>query len=67
MAPGHHTPSVEFDGERLITSHGPRHRLVVIGAGQLSKSVASMACALDYHVIVCDPRSEYADEWQVEG
>lgn len=67
MAPGHHTPSVEFDGERLITSHGPRHRLVVIGAGQLSKYVASMACALDYHVIVCDPRSEYADEWQVEG
>ncbi|QDX22849.1 XdhC family protein [Pandoraea pnomenusa] len=67
MAPGHHAPSVEFDGERLITSHGPRHRLIVIGAGQLSKYVASMACALDYHVIVCDPRSEYADEWQVAG
>ncbi|AJP58341.1 hypothetical protein UC34_17995 [Pandoraea vervacti] len=67
MAPGHHTPSVEFDGERLITSHGPRHRLIVIGAGQLSKYVASMASALDYHVIVCDPRSEYADEWQVPG
>ncbi len=67
IAPGHHTPPLEFDGVRLITSHGPRHRLVVIGAGQLSKYVASMACALDYHVIVCDPRSEYADEWHVAG
>lgn len=67
VAPGHHTPSLEFDGVRLITSHGPRHRLVVIGAGQLSKYVASMACALDYQVIVCDPRSEYADGWQVAG
>ena len=67
IAPGHHTPPLEFDGVRLITSHGPRHRLVVIGVGQLSKYVASMACALDYHVIVCDPRSEYADEWHVAG
>ncbi|VVE32351.1 XdhC family protein [Pandoraea terrigena] len=67
VAPGHRTPPLEFDGVRLITSHGPRHRLVVVGAGQLSKYVASMACALDYHVIVCDPRSEYADAWHADG
>ncbi|GAB3627427.1 putative xanthine dehydrogenase subunit A [Pandoraea terrae] len=65
IVPGHRTPSLEFDGQRLITSHGPRHRLVVIGAGQLSRYVASMATALDYHVIVCEPRAEYADEWNV--
>lgn len=65
IAPGHRTPSLEFDGRRLITCHGPRFRLVVIGAGQLSRYLASMAVALDYHVIVCDPRVEYADEWDV--
>ena len=26
-----------------------------------------MAKALDYHVIVCDPRAEYADTWSVPG
>lgn len=65
IVPGHRTPALEFDGRRLITSHGPRFRLVVIGAGQLSRYVASMAVALDYHVIVCDPREEYAEEWDV--
>jgi xanthine dehydrogenase accessory factor len=38
---------------------------VVIGAGQLSRFVAQMAQALDYEVIVCDPREEYAAQWQV--
>jgi len=67
VAPGHRTPPLEFDGQRLITSHGPRHRLIVIGAGLLSKYLASIATTLDYHVIVCDPREAYADAWQVPG
>ena len=49
------------------TVHGPRWRLLVIGAGQLSQYVAQMAQALDYSVIVCDPREEYADTWDVAG
>lgn len=67
IMPGHHTPALEFDGQRLVTCHGPRFRLVVIGAGQLSRYLATMAVALDYHVIVCDPRTEYAEEWDVEN
>lgn len=67
LVPGYRTPPLEFDGLRLVTSHGPRHRLIVIGAAQLSRFVAAMASALDYHVIVCDPRAEYADEWDVPG
>ncbi len=58
---------LNFDGRRLRTVHGPRWRLLVIGAGQLSKYVAQMAQALDYQVTVCDPRQEYADGWDVEG
>jgi xanthine dehydrogenase accessory factor len=58
---------LEFDGKRLITVHGPRWRLLIIGAGQLSRYVAQMAQALDYAVTVCDPRAEYADGWDVDG
>lgn len=56
-----------FDRKRLITVHGPRWRLLIIGAGQLSQYLAQMAQALDYSVTVCDPREEYADTWNVEG
>ena len=55
---------VEFDGRILRSVHGPRHRLLVIGAGQLSRYVASMAVMLDYDVTVCDPRPEYHEGWQ---
>lgn len=58
---------LSFDRRRLVTIHGPRWRLLIIGAGQLSKYLAQMAQALDYEVIVCDPREEYADTWDVPG
>lgn len=58
---------ISFDGGVLQCVYGPRWRLIIIGAGQLSTYVAQMAKALDYHVIVCDPRSEYADTWSVPG
>jgi xanthine dehydrogenase accessory factor len=44
--------------------HGPRLRLLVVGAGQLSRYVAGMAVMLDYHVTVCDPREEYHEGWE---
>jgi xanthine dehydrogenase accessory factor len=58
---------LSFDGRTLTTIHGPRWRLLIIGAGQLSRYLAEMAMALDYSVIVCDPREEYADTWDVPG
>ena len=61
------TDELSFDGETLRCVYGPRWRLIIIGAGQLSTYVAQMAKALDYHVIVCDPRAEYADTWDVPG
>ncbi|MES2048169.1 MAG: XdhC family protein [Pseudomonadota bacterium] len=51
----------------LTTLHGPRWRLLIIGAGQLSRFLASIALGMDYHVTVCDPREEYREGWQVEG
>jgi xanthine dehydrogenase accessory factor len=49
-----------FDGIRLTTPFGPQWRLLLIGAGQLSQAVAQMASMLDFQVLVCDPREEYA-------
>ena len=56
-----------FDGKVLTTVHGPRWRLVLIGAGQLTRYLAEMAHMLDYHVLVIDPREEYAGGWNLKG
>lgn len=56
-----------WNGTRLITRHGPQWRLLIIGAGQISRYLAQMAQALDYAVTVCDPRIEYSTEWDVPG
>jgi xanthine dehydrogenase accessory factor len=56
-----------FDGKSLTTVHGPRYRMLVIGASQLSKYLAQMALGLDYQVTVCDPRTEYKGTWDVAG
>ena len=57
----------EFDGRRLRALFGPRWRLLIIGAGQLSRAVAQMALALDFEVICCDPREEYNLTWDIPG
>ena len=59
--------SLQFDGSRLTTFFGPRWRLLLIGAGQLSQCVAQMAQALDYDVLVCEPREEYKAGWSLPG
>jgi xanthine dehydrogenase accessory factor len=56
-----------FDGARLRALFGPRWRLLIIGAGQLSRAVAQMALTLDFEVICCDPREEYNLSWDVPG
>lgn len=58
---------LQCDEATLQTLHGPRWRLLIIGAGQLSQHLAGMAQALDYAVTVCDPREEYQAGWRVDG
>jgi len=67
LAPAKRGDVMQFDGAWLKTIYGPRWRLLIIGAGQLARYLAQMALALDYHVIVCDPREEYFKGWQVPG
>jgi len=67
LEPGRGEDVVEFDGKLLVTVHGPRWRLIMIGAGQLTRYLAEMARMLDYQVTVIDPREEYADGWDLAG
>jgi xanthine dehydrogenase accessory factor len=56
-----------FDGLTLTTMFGPKWRLLLIGAGQLSQAVAQIAQMLDFEVLVCDPREEYAATLRMEN
>ena len=67
IGPARSNDQLTFDGATLSTVHGPRWRLLIIGAGQLSSFLAQMAQGLDYQVTICDPREEYADGWNVAG
>ena len=64
LGPAQDGDQVRFDGEALLTVHGPRQRLLIIGGGQLSRYLASMAVMLDYQVTVCEPRVEYHEGWE---
>src|SRR6185503_3765069 len=65
--PGSRDDALSFDGKMLRTIHGPRYRLLLIGAGQVSQYLATMAQLLGYQVTVCDPRDEYAGGFDIAG
>lgn len=67
LAPAAAGDQQRWDGRTLSTIHGPAWRLLIVGAGQISSYLAQMAQALDYQVVVCDPRAEYAGAWDVAG
>jgi len=67
LEPAGDTDELQLSETTLTTHHGPRWRLVLIGAGQMTQYLAQMAKALDYEVIVCDPRDEYATGFAIEG
>ena len=67
LLPARAADNLAFDGQMLTTVHGPRYRMLVIGAGQLSKYLAQIAVGLDYQVTVCDPREEYTETWDIPG
>ena len=67
LHPARAAAGLGFDGKTLTTIHGPRYRMLVIGASQLSKYLAQIAVGLDYQVTICDPREEYTETWDIPG
>ncbi|MBE7376181.1 XdhC family protein [Pseudomonas lopnurensis] len=52
-----------FDGQVLHAPFGPAWRLLMIGAGQLSRYTAELAHGLGFEVLICDPREGYGHDW----
>ncbi len=60
-----HGAATQFNHPVLTSIYGPRYRLLLIGAGQLSQLLAEIAISLDFVVTVCDPRQAYSALWKV--
>jgi len=67
LRPGTKANGFSLSDSTMQTSYGPRWRMFVIGAGQLSLYVANFAVASDFDVIVIDPREEYAEGLDLPG
>lgn len=59
------TPA-DLGDETLRFTLGPRERLLLVGAGHLSRVLARFALEMDYEVFVTDPRAELLAEWEGE-
>ena len=51
----------------VVNTFGPEYRMLIIGAGQMSEYLATMALFCGFAVTVCDPREEYRGAWSVPG
>ena len=58
---------LSLNEQRLTNCFGPEYRMLLIGAGQLTEYLATMALFCGFSVTVCDPREEYSSAWSVPG
>ena len=58
---------LSVSAKELVNTFGPEYRMLLIGAGQLTEYLATMALFSGFAVTVCDPREEYRSAWQVAG
>jgi len=58
---------LRVDDHALVNTFGPEYRMLIIGAGQMSEYLASMALFCGFAVTVCDPREEYRGSFHVPG
>ena len=59
--------ALHIDDKRLQQDFGPRFQLLLIGANELARCIAEIALAMDYRVLVCDPREDRRKQWSVSG
>ncbi len=58
---------LSLSATELVNTFGPEYRMLLIGAGQLTEYLATMAIFSGFAVTVCDPREEYRSAWSVPG
>jgi xanthine dehydrogenase accessory factor len=67
FAPAQPTDDCERTSTHFTSVHGPRWRMLVIGASEIAHYLAEVAATVDFQVFVCDPREEYKTAWRVPG
>jgi xanthine dehydrogenase accessory factor len=67
LAPAPAPTGLEADETTVVNTFGPEYRMLLIGAGQLTEYLATMALFSGFSVTVCDPREEYRGAWNVPG
>ncbi len=67
IEPAQQPQALALSDTELVNTFGPQYRMLLIGAGQLTEYVATMALFCGFTVTVCDPREEYRGGWSVAG
>ena len=67
LAPAATPTGLEAGDQEVVNTFGPEYRMLLIGAGQLTEYLATMALFSGFAVTVCDPREEYRGAWNVAG
>jgi xanthine dehydrogenase accessory factor len=67
LAPAPAPTGLEANDTQVVNTFGPEYRMLLIGAGQLTEYLATMALFSGFAVTVCDPREEYRGAWNVAG
>jgi xanthine dehydrogenase accessory factor len=67
LAPASAPEELTVSDTALVNTFGPEYRMLLIGAGQLTEYLATMALFSGFAVTVCDPREEYRGAWSVAG
>jgi xanthine dehydrogenase accessory factor len=61
------TDECKRTAKEFTSVHGPRWRMLVIGASEIAHYLAEVAATVDFQVFICDPREEYRSAWRVPG
>jgi xanthine dehydrogenase accessory factor len=64
LEPVAHFTSLSLGHDTLRQCFGPRLRMMLVGAGQLAHNLAELGLAMDYEVIVTDPREQFLNQWE---
>ena len=67
LAPAATPTGLKAGDQEVVNTFGPEYRMLLIGAGQLTEYLATMALFSGFAVTVCDPREEYRGAWNVAG
>ena len=58
---------LQRDDQCIVNTFGPSYRMLLIGAGQLTEYLATMALFSGFEVTVCEPREDVRAAWRVPG